>query len=211
MTRLSRLTRRQWLIVIHDLLATAAALICTLFIRFEDAQLAERLRWTAGAAGRLRGVCRRGLFSVRPARGEVALHLDAGDAAHHPRQRRCSRSRCWFSTTSCSRPIFTARSSSARSRSRFYFVIQILFLSAPRIAYRYFREGRTQRRSPRGQRRSDADPRARGGCRGAAARDRERRDLEHLAGGPVVAGALRSGRQRSRRAGAGRLRRSRTG
>ena len=45
MTRLSRLTRRQWLIVIHDLLATAAALLCTLFIRFEDAQLAERLRW----------------------------------------------------------------------------------------------------------------------------------------------------------------------
>ncbi len=35
MTGLSRLTRRQWLIVIHDLLATAAALLCTLFIRFE--------------------------------------------------------------------------------------------------------------------------------------------------------------------------------
>src|SRR4029078_8055920 len=29
----------------------------------------------------------------------------------------------------------------------FYFVIQILFLSAPRVAYRHFREGRTQRRT----------------------------------------------------------------
>src|SRR5436190_17236025 len=43
--RLSRLTSRQWLIVVHDLLATAAALIVTLAIRFEDAQLAARLEW----------------------------------------------------------------------------------------------------------------------------------------------------------------------
>ncbi len=43
--RLARLTGRQWLIVIHDLLVTAAALIATLYLRFEDVRLAARLDW----------------------------------------------------------------------------------------------------------------------------------------------------------------------
>ena len=43
--RLSRLTTRQWLIVAHDLIVTAAALGVTLLLRFEDAQLAARLEW----------------------------------------------------------------------------------------------------------------------------------------------------------------------
>src|SRR4051812_41073887 len=45
MVRQLRLTARQWLIVIHDLLVTAAALVVTIFIRFEDAELAARLHW----------------------------------------------------------------------------------------------------------------------------------------------------------------------
>src|SRR5689334_5728579 len=45
MTGVPWLTARQWLIVIHDLLATAAALGVTFFIRFEDQPLAERLEW----------------------------------------------------------------------------------------------------------------------------------------------------------------------
>src|SRR5687767_4202211 len=40
-----RLTARQWLIVIHDLLATAAALVATLVIRFEGSELTTRLEW----------------------------------------------------------------------------------------------------------------------------------------------------------------------
>ena len=36
MNRLLRMTHRQWLIVLHDLLVTAAALVVTLFIRFQD-------------------------------------------------------------------------------------------------------------------------------------------------------------------------------
>ena len=43
--RLSRLTTRQWLIVAHDLVVTAAALVLTLLLRFEDVQLATRLEW----------------------------------------------------------------------------------------------------------------------------------------------------------------------
>jgi FlaA1/EpsC-like NDP-sugar epimerase len=43
MTRLLTLTPRQILIVLHDLAATAAALVLTFYIRFEDQQLDQRL------------------------------------------------------------------------------------------------------------------------------------------------------------------------
>jgi FlaA1/EpsC-like NDP-sugar epimerase len=43
MRRLTPLTPRQYLIVLHDLLATAAAIIVTLLLRFEDYQLAPKL------------------------------------------------------------------------------------------------------------------------------------------------------------------------
>ena len=43
MFRLRRLTTRQWLIVAHDLIVTAAALVATLLVQFEDTELAVRL------------------------------------------------------------------------------------------------------------------------------------------------------------------------
>ena len=43
MIRLPRLTSRQILIVLHDLVATAAAIVVTFLMRFEDAALNERL------------------------------------------------------------------------------------------------------------------------------------------------------------------------
>ena len=67
---------------------------------------------------RLRGLCGRRLFPVRPARGEVAVHLAARPDATSCAPRRCWRSRCWCSTTCWSRRTSTARSSSARSPSR---------------------------------------------------------------------------------------------
>src|SRR5262245_13968882 len=42
--KITRLTSRQILIVVHDLLATAAAIVATFFLRFEDSQLDEHLR-----------------------------------------------------------------------------------------------------------------------------------------------------------------------
>src|ERR1700737_4108396 len=42
MIRLSTFTPRMWLILAHDLLATAAAVVASFFIRFEGAGLAER-------------------------------------------------------------------------------------------------------------------------------------------------------------------------
>jgi len=44
MIRLSTFTPRMWLILAHDLLATAAAVIASFFIRFEEAGLAQRWR-----------------------------------------------------------------------------------------------------------------------------------------------------------------------
>src|SRR5262245_33440898 len=42
MLRLSTFTPRMWLILAHDLLATAAAVVASFFIRFEAGGLAER-------------------------------------------------------------------------------------------------------------------------------------------------------------------------
>jgi O-antigen biosynthesis protein WbqV len=44
MIRIPKLTSRQVLIVLHDLLATMAAIVVTFLMRFEGAALAERLR-----------------------------------------------------------------------------------------------------------------------------------------------------------------------
>jgi O-antigen biosynthesis protein WbqV len=43
MKRSIRLTFRQYLIVLHDLLATAAAIFFTFIVRFEDYRLAAKL------------------------------------------------------------------------------------------------------------------------------------------------------------------------
>src|SRR5262245_56337885 len=45
MIRFSSFTPRMWLILAHDLLATAAAVVASFFIRFEEAGLAERWRF----------------------------------------------------------------------------------------------------------------------------------------------------------------------
>src|SRR5260370_29788356 len=47
MIRFSSFTPRMWLILVHDLLATAAAVVASFFIRFEEGGLAERLRFLA--------------------------------------------------------------------------------------------------------------------------------------------------------------------
>src|SRR5712672_3275752 len=44
MIRFSTFTPRMWLILAHDLLATAAAVVASFFIRFEEAGLTERWR-----------------------------------------------------------------------------------------------------------------------------------------------------------------------
>src|SRR5262249_60307886 len=45
MIRPSTFTPRMWLILAHDLLATAAAVVASFFIRFEEAGITERWRF----------------------------------------------------------------------------------------------------------------------------------------------------------------------
>src|SRR5438876_815478 len=47
MIRFSSFTPRMWLILVHDLLATAAAVVASFFIRFEEGGLVERWRLLA--------------------------------------------------------------------------------------------------------------------------------------------------------------------
>ena len=79
MIRLSTFTPRMWLIVAHDLLATAAAVVASFFIRFEEAGLAERWRLAGRSCCRCFVVYAGIVYCVfRPLRGEVALRLAAG-------------------------------------------------------------------------------------------------------------------------------------
>ena len=85
MIRLPTLTPRQILIMLHDVVATAAALVLTFVMRFEEPQLSAKLAalpylplFLALRGGRL--------FRLRHAPQQVALHVAAGPLQHLPRQ-----------------------------------------------------------------------------------------------------------------------------
>ena len=144
--RLSRLTTRQWLIVAHDLVVTAAALVMTLLLRFEDVQLATRLEWLpmllAGwvvfAAAvyfvfglhepKWRFTSLREFLRVIQASAMLALSLLVLDYV-------------------LLSPNFYATFFLGKITIALYFIIQTALLGGTRIAYRYFREARTQRRA----------------------------------------------------------------
>ena len=210
MIRLSTFTPRMWLILAHDLLATAAAVVASFFIRFEEAGLAERWRRAGDRAAALR----RSMpawstaSSASTRRSGASPRCPTSTTSSAPR--RCWRCRCWCSTTCWWRRTSTARSSSARSRSSLYWLLQMAFLGGPRIAYRYFRYTRTRQHAKAGASTPTLVARPRRRRRGAAARDRKRRGQENLAGRhPVaVAGRPRPGDPRHPRAR--RLRRPRS-
>ena len=135
--------RRRVLIVIHDLIATAVAVLASFYFRFEDVGLAERLP---------------GLIKVLPAvllyAGAVYWFFDL------------YRSKWRFASLPDLLNIFRASSVLAVSilaldyvllspalfgtfffgkiTILLYWFLQIAFLAGPRIAYRYFRYSRTQ-------------------------------------------------------------------
>ena len=85
MIRLSTFTPRMWLILAHDLLATAAAVVASFFIRFEEAGLAERWRLLVILLPAFVALCRLRLRLLRPLQVEVALHLAARSLQHRAR------------------------------------------------------------------------------------------------------------------------------
>ena len=144
MIRQFKLSRRQWLIVLHDLLATAAAVVVTLVIRFEDEQLNERISWFWSWLP---------LFVVYAGLVYMAARL------HEAKWRFTSLSEL----TIIARvslilavsmlaldylllsPAFYGTFYFGKITVALYWLMQMAFLAGPRIVYRYFRYTRIQK------------------------------------------------------------------
>ncbi|MEA2978829.1 MAG: hypothetical protein QOF09_652 [Alphaproteobacteria bacterium] len=146
MIRPRQLTPRQWLIVLYDLLATAAALTVTIVIRFENSELAARLAWLPE------------LLAGFVALAAVVYYLTGLHEAKWrftsmPELKRIIRASAILAIALLAldyvlfSPKFYGTFFFGKITIALYFVIQTAFLSASRIAYRYFREERTQRRA----------------------------------------------------------------
>src|SRR5713101_6039258 len=142
MIRLSTFTPRIWLILAHDLLATAAAVVASFFIRFEEAGLTQRWRllvillpafvlysgFVYGFAGLYKAKWRftslPDLTNIVRAATVLAVTLLALDYV-------------------LLAPNLYGTFFFGKITIVLYWLLQIAFLSGPRIAYRYFRYTRT--------------------------------------------------------------------
>jgi FlaA1/EpsC-like NDP-sugar epimerase len=149
MIRLSTFTPRMWLILAHDLLATAAAVIASFFIRFEEGGLAERWRFLVILVpafvvyssfvyvfsdlykAKWRFTSLPDLFNIVRAATVLAVTLLALDYV--------------FVAPNVYGTFFFGKITIV-----LYWLLQIAFLSGPRIAYRYFRYTRTLRHAKAG-------------------------------------------------------------
>jgi FlaA1/EpsC-like NDP-sugar epimerase len=151
--RLSTFTPRMWLILAHDLLATAAAVVASFFIRFEEAGLADRWRILA---------------IVLPAfvlySGAVyaffGLYKTKWRFTSVPDLNNIVRAATVLAATLLAldyvllAPNFYGTFFFGKITIVLYWLLQIAFLSGPRIAYRYFRYTRTLHHAKEG----DATP-----------------------------------------------------
>src|SRR5260221_8212220 len=142
MIRLSTFTPRMWLILTHDLLATAAAVVASFFIRFEEAGLIERWRFLAVLLpafvlysgfvyffsdlykAKWRFTSLPDLFNIVRAATVLAVTLLALDYV-------------------LLAPNVYGTFFFGKITIVLYWLLQIAFLAGPRIAYRYFRYTRT--------------------------------------------------------------------
>jgi FlaA1/EpsC-like NDP-sugar epimerase len=149
MTLLSSFTPRMWLILVHDLLATAAAVVGSFFIRFEADGLAQRWRllvivlpafvvysaFVYGFSGLYKAKWRftslPDLYNIVRAATILAVTLLALDYV--------------LLAPNVYGTFFFGKITIA-----LYWLLQIAFLSGPRIAYRYFRYTRTLQHAKEG-------------------------------------------------------------
>ena len=145
MKRLLRLTARQWLIAAYDLLATSAALAATLLLRFEGVQLTTRLQWLPTLLVGLVAFAAVVYFLF-------GLHVSKWRFASLPELLRIMQASAVMAVALLIldyvllSPNFYGTFFFGKITIVLYFVIQTVFLSGGRLAYRYFREARTQRR-----------------------------------------------------------------
>jgi len=149
MTRLSTFTPRMWLILAHDLVATAAAVVASFFIRFEEVGFTERWRllvillpcfvvysglvyvFSDLYKAKWRFTSLPDLFNIVRAATVLAVTLLALDYV--------------FVAPNVYGTFFFGKITIV-----LYWLLQIAFLSGPRIAYRYFRYTRTLRHAKAG-------------------------------------------------------------
>jgi O-antigen biosynthesis protein WbqV len=149
MIRLSTFTPRMWLILAHDLLATAAAVVASFFIRFEETGLTDRWHFLAillpafvvysGFVYVFSGLYKAkwrftslpDLFNIVRAATVLALTLLALDYV-------------------LVAPNVYGTFFFGKITIVLYWLLQIAFLSGPRITYRYFRYTRTLRHAKAG-------------------------------------------------------------
>ena len=133
-----RLTSRQWLIVLHDLTATAVAIVATFFIRFED----EQLRVHLDGLGNLLPpfVVYAGFvyfaFGLYKAKWRFASLPDLSNIFRASTVLAVSLLVLDYILLS---PNFYGTFYFGKITIALYWVLQMAFLGGPRVAYRYFR------------------------------------------------------------------------
>ena len=150
MIRLSTFTPRMWLIVLHDLTSTAAAIVASFFIRFEEAGLIERWRLLAIVVPVFvaYAVLVYGFFGLYKSKWRFTSLPDLYNIV---------RSATVLAVTLLAldyvllAPNFYGTFTFGKITIILYWLLQIAFLSGPRIAYRYFRYTRTLQHAKAGE------------------------------------------------------------
>ncbi len=142
MIRFSTFTPRVWLILAHDLLVTAAAVVASFFIRFEGAGLAERWRLLVVLLPAF-------LLYSGLVYGLVGLYKSKWRFTSLPDLYNIVRAATVLAVTLLVldyvllAPNLYGTFFFGKITIILYWLLQIAFLSGPRIAYRYFRYTRT--------------------------------------------------------------------
>ncbi|MEW6451007.1 MAG: nucleoside-diphosphate sugar epimerase/dehydratase [Pseudomonadota bacterium] len=141
-----RLSIRQWLIVLHDLVVTAAAIVATFYIRFEDPWLSRYLSdlpsWLPAFvvyAGAVYAV-----FGLYKAKWRFASLPDLNNIFRASTLLAATLLVLDYILLS---PDFFGTFYFGKITIVLYWLLQVAFLGGPRIAYRYFRDQRTRQQT----------------------------------------------------------------
>ena len=144
MIRLPQLPPRQWLIVCHDLLVTAAAIVATFYVRFENEPLASRLAqlpfWLPFFVA-YAGVVYFFFFRMHEAKWRFTSLPELWTIAYASLVLAVSLLVIDYVLLS---PYLFGTFYFGKITIALYWLLQTAFLAGPRIAYRYFRYRRTQ-------------------------------------------------------------------
>ena len=142
--RLPKLTSRQFLVVVHDLVATAAAIVASFYLRFETPGLVERLDGLLvvlpGFLIYAAGVYQ--LFELYKGKWRFASLPDLSNIFRAVSVLAVSLLVLDYILVA---PNFLGTFFFGKLTIILYWFLQMFFLGGPRIAYRYFRYSRTRR------------------------------------------------------------------